>query len=260
MTLARSDQFALRVQRGLAFTNAIWFAPLMAGMLRYLGRYQHQDLKRFRRKLHEIIAQNPERPVIICANHLTMIDSLLITWFLHSIPSYLRHFHWFPWNVPEISNFGRNLLTRLMCYLGKCIYVERTGSVQSRRKTFEKMRFLLDAGETLCVFPEGGRSRTGRIALDSSVYGVGELIDEFPDATILALYLRGEKQDSYSFFPKRGERFYADVEQLQLSTAFKGRRAHRDLTLQVMHALQSMEDRFYASRQRHSRPENASLS
>ena len=249
MALTRTDRLALQFQRTLAFTNAIWFAPLMAALLRFVGQFRHQDLDRFREKVRKIIEEDSHQPIIICANHLTMIDSLLITWFLHPIRDYLLCFRWFPWNVPELSNFGRSPLTRLMCYLGKCIYVERSGPTKSRKQTLEKMRYLLSAGETLCIFPEGGRSRSGRIAINSSVYGVGELVEQFPSATVLALYLRGKNQCSYSFFPKRGDIFYADVEKLSLASTHKGRRAHRDLTLQIMKSLQSMEDRFYASRQ-----------
>ncbi len=260
MALTRSERLALQFQRRLAFTNAVWFAPFMAALLHSLGRYKASNLAEFRQQLRTILRQNPNRPIIICANHLTMIDSLLITWFLHPIRDYLLNFQWFPWNVPELSNFGQNMLSRLMCYLGKCIYVERGGSLKSRRQTFAKMRYLLDSGETLCIFPEGGRSRSGRVDIQSSVYGVGELVSHFPEAIILGLYLRGEQQDCYSFFPKRGERFYVAIEQLHLASNYKGRRAHRDLTLQIMHALKAMEDRYYASRQRYRRSKNTSLS
>ena len=49
-------------------------------------------------------------PVLVCANHLTLIDSAVIAWALGSPWWYLRHFAALPWNVPERANFAASLL------------------------------------------------------------------------------------------------------------------------------------------------------
>ncbi len=192
--------------------------------------------------------QNPGRPVLLCANHLTMIDSMLITWLLFDFRTLIRHFNRFPWNVPEVKNFGNNVLLRLMCYLGKCVYVERSGSPDSRRLSWSKVQYLNTLGETICIFPEGGRSRLGRIDRDSAVYGVGQLVQDNPETLVVSVYLRGYKQDDYSFFPQYRERFYLDFRVCPCA-AEPGRRGQRSITLGIMDQLERMEGDYFAARQ-----------
>jgi 1-acyl-sn-glycerol-3-phosphate acyltransferase len=248
------QKLTLNLQRQLAFLNMFWFVPLFKLILTVGGRYQAHNLPQIRRKIAKLTAEADGRPILICANHLTMIDSLLIIWFLYDFKSYSRSFRLFPWNVPEVSNFGRNILLRFMCYLGKCIYVERFGSSENRKITLAKLDYVLARGESLCIFPEGGRSRTGRIEPDNAVYGVGHLIERHPQVQVWCLYLRGDHQQSYSFFPKRGDMFHLDVTPLEPKTTATGRRAQKELTLQVVKQLQVMEANYWHDRQRHHRP------
>lgn len=253
LLISPRHKFFLQLQRALAYVNMIWFVPLFMLLLHGLGRYHCVNLRQLRQKARKLASIHPNRPILICSNHLTMIDSLLIIWFLNDFPSYIRSFQLFPWNVPELQNFGKNFLLRLMCYLGKCVYVERSGSLETKRQTLAKLDFLIERGESLCIFPEGGRSRSGRIDRNSAVYGVGQLIQAHPELKVWCLYLRGEGQDSYSFLPKRGERFYADLVEIRPETSYSGRRAARDLTMQVIDQLAKMEEAYFHDRQRHRR-------
>ncbi|MFW7380557.1 MAG: lysophospholipid acyltransferase family protein [Oligoflexus sp.] len=251
--LTRKHTVSLKIQRTLAYFNMIWFVPLFMLILSWLGRYRCCNLQEIRDAVRKLEQENLQRPILICANHLTMIDSLLIIWFLYDFPTYLKTFRRFPWNVPELQNFGKNPLLRLMCYLGKCIYVERSGSLETKKLTLSKLAYLLDEGESLCIFPEGGRSRTGRINRDGAVYGVGQLIQTHPQIKVWCLYMRGLGQEQYSFFPKRGESFHLSLEMIEPQTTHTGRRADRDLTMQVMDQLVKMEDAFWHDRQRYRR-------
>ena len=109
-----------------------------------------------------------------------------------------------------------------MCYLGKCVYVERQGNASSKALTINKLSYLLDLGQTVCIFPEGGRSRTGSIDRDGATYGIGQLIDENPDAIVCCLYLRGLQQDTFSNFPQIGDEFHIDLETIVPKSAHKG--------------------------------------
>lgn len=231
--------------------NLIWFGPFFIFLLRYVGGYRCTELDEIREKMKDVFRLHPGRPVLICANHLTMIDSMLITWLLFDFRTLLLHFNRFPWNVPELKNFGGNLLLRLMCYLGKCVYVERSGSAEAKRLSWAKVLYLNSLGETICVFPEGGRSRLGRINREEAVYGVGQLIQENPETIVVSVYLRGYHQDRYSFFPKRGDRFYIDfrVWTASSSEVLPGRRGQKTITLSIMDQLALMEEDYFAARQ-----------
>ncbi len=146
-----------------------------------------------------------------------------------------------------MQNFGVNPLSRLMCYLGKCVFVERHGSVESRKLSWSKVTWLNHQGDYICVFPEGGRTRIGRIDRDAAVYGVGQLLQDNPDTLVICAFLRGMGQQNFSFFPRRGEQFFLDVEHCDAKVQ-PGRRGQREITLQMFDCLESMEKKYFAAR------------
>src|SRR6266851_1725254 len=73
-------------------------------------------------------------PLLVCANHLTMIDSALIAWALGSPAS------------------------RLLIYLMKCVPVTRGGDRGEVAGVLGRLVYLRDRREAVLVFPEGGRS------------------------------------------------------------------------------------------------------
>ena len=72
------------------------------------------------------------RPLLVCANHLTMVDSALIAWALGSPLWYLRHFAAVPWNTPERRNFASSPVQRALVWLMKCVPIERGGDRAAR--------------------------------------------------------------------------------------------------------------------------------
>ncbi|HYX39771.1 MAG TPA: 1-acyl-sn-glycerol-3-phosphate acyltransferase [Oligoflexus sp.] len=248
MELAARHRISLRVQKFWGYINLIWFGPLFLFLLRFVGGYQCLNREAVRAKLEGILRAHPGRPVLLCANHMTMIDSMLITRFLFPFPSLFSHFERFPWNIPELQNFGANPFTRLMCYLGKCVYVERSGSVESRKLSWSKVTWLNQEGDFICVFPEGGRTRIGRVDRDAAVYGVGQLLQDNPKTLVICVYLRGVGQENFSFFPRYGEQFFIDVEACDCKVA-PGRRGQKDITMQMFDSLENMEKKYFAARQ-----------
>ncbi len=113
------------------------------------------------------------------------------------------------------------------CYLLKCVPISRGGDRNAVKSTLEKIAYLLQRGETFLLFPEGTRSRGGRIDLENFQYGVGRLFSKAPDCRVMCVYLRGDGQDTYSNFPKYKETFTVKSEICHPVTGLKGLRAQR---------------------------------
>ena len=226
---------------------ATWaFIRLRGWRFRDLGRTREACWRHFRRH---------EGPWIVCANHLTLIDSVLLTYAMLPLHRYLFGYRWLAWNLPERTNFNRNILLSALTYLAKCIPVQRGGDRDEMKKQLEKCNALLEHGQILMIFPEGGRSRTGRVDRESFSYGAGRFLAQFPDCKVLCLYLRGDGQDTYSDFPASGERFSVDVDVIEPRRAESGGlKAQREYALQIVSRLCQMEDQYFARRQRHREP------
>jgi hypothetical protein len=107
------------------------------------------DARRLYRELHE----NRDAPLLLCANHLTLIDSALIAWMLGSPLSYIPRFHALPWNVPESSNFASTLRQRVLSYVYKCIPIERGGDRSAVAGTLARFTEALRHGDVGLIFP-----------------------------------------------------------------------------------------------------------
>ena len=135
--------------------------PLYFLFLRCRG-YRLRDLDATRRHWAELRRRHPG-PWLICGNHLTLIDSMLLTYGLMSLSSHFKEFRALPWNLPERANFQKQLWKGLLCYLAKCIPVSRGGDREEMQTTLGKCNWVLQNNRVLMIFPEGGRSRAGRI-------------------------------------------------------------------------------------------------
>lgn len=249
--MTRREKIIFQLQHIMGYLAAPLLAPLYFLFLRVMG-YRLRDLSKTRDACRRLFREH-KGPWIICANHLTMIDSLLLIYAMASLPGHLIHYRRLPWNLPERDNFQLNPALSLMCYLAKCVPVNRGGDREEMKKVLEKCGYLLANGHSLMIFPEGGRSRTGRVDRENYTYGVGRFISAFPESRVLCLYLRGERQESYGNMPKWGERFYVAVEPLAVERgASAGLRENRALAGQVIETLARMEDDYFAlCRQRH---------
>lgn len=215
--------------------------------MKFYYRYRIRDLDTIRRKYREIIRNN-NKPLLICANHLTLIDSLLVCWALAAPSWYLFNFSALPWHVPERKNFAKTWYSHLITYLLKCVHIVRGGARREVGQVLRRLIYLLSKKQIVMMFPDGGRSRSGRIKTDYPAHGVGRIIGALPDCRVLCVYLRGDKQKSWSNFPVRKDSFYVNLSVIEPRSNKSGIRKSRELAIQVASQLAEMEQQYFANR------------
>lgn len=243
--LTFTDKLALKTQRMLGWITFPSWGTFYYFVIRFVGRYRLMELRTIRKRYQQMV-KRANRPVAICANHLTKMDSALITRSLASIWSYMRSFRLFSSNLPERARYANNLFLRLNCYLGSCIPVDRGGNRYSVKKSLNKLIYLLRQGETAAIFPEGKRSRDGIVDESDFSYGVGRLISSVKNCNILCIYMRGRGQKTYSSVPRWGEELYFEMKTIKPKSVYQGLRATRDLAKQVITQLKHMEQHYFA--------------
>lgn len=237
-------RFRLHIQNNLAW---LCFPVLYFGVflwLKFWG-YRIKNQKKIRQQFRQL---PKHQPLLICANHLTYVDSLIIAFALGNFFDYWRHFSRFPWNLPKKLNVKTCWYYPLVCYLGKCIGL--SPEPQEARKTMQSVNYLLSKQQSFLIFPEGTRSDSGRVNTEHYTYGIGDLLQTVPDALILAIYCRGEHQKTKSKLPKKGECFDVLLKHCQIETKLQGRRASKDLASQIIEALSQLEADYFANANR----------
>lgn len=228
------------MQLAIARATAALWVPLTVAVMRVGFGWRLVGAAEARRRYRA--AWNGGRtPTLVCANHLTLVDSAIIAWALGSPWWFLRHFASLPWNVPERRNFAASMVQRVLVYLMKCVPVTRGSDRKEVAAVLDRLVHLMARGETVLMFPEGGRSRTGRIDVESQTYGVGRLVTELPGCKVLCVYLRGERQTTYGDLPARGERFHVRVETIEPRTARSGFRGSVEVSRQILGKLVDLE-------------------
>ncbi|OPY13532.1 MAG: 2-acyl-glycerophospho-ethanolamine acyltransferase [Syntrophus sp. PtaB.Bin001] len=241
----------LLLQYNLGRIAVFILGPLIYLAIRIAG-YRVRDIRQIRNKCHELFKIH-EGPWIICANHLTMIDSAILAYAIAPVHRFIFNYKILPWNVPERANFQRNIFLTVLCYLTKCIPISRGGDRREVRSTLDQCLQVLRDKQNVLIFPEGGRSRIGRVDTDNFSYGIGQLIDSCKECKVLCIYLRGDRQHAYSNLPRWGEKFSVLLDVIEPApTELTGRRAHRHYAAQSIQKLAMMEEIYFAPRrQRH---------
>jgi hypothetical protein len=171
-----------------------------------------------------------------------MIDSALVAWALGGPLFFLRDFSALPWNLPERRHFAAHWWNRAAVWLLKCLPIERGGARREQGATLARVAWLLGQGEAVLVFPEGARSRSGKVERDAATYGPGRLLAAAPGARVLCVYLRGERQAAMSDLPARGQRFRVAWAEVEPKSEQTGLRRALDLTQQVLATLALLEE------------------
>jgi 1-acyl-sn-glycerol-3-phosphate acyltransferase len=242
------DRLSLLVQREVGrLLGPIWI-PAGFAVLRWGYGWRIADASAARREYRRLRRES-SAPLLVCANHLTMVDSFLIAVALASPWRFVARFAALPWNMPERDNFSRTWWLRVATYVMKCIPVERGGDRQEIGRTFERFRYVLSRGEVGVIFPEGGRSRSGRVDTDASTYGAGRVVKALPGCRVLCVYLRGEAQTGFSGSPARGERFRVGFASLEPKSEHGGMRGSVEITQQILARLAGLETEWFDARQ-----------
>lgn len=244
-----SEILSLRIQKFLGLLVLLPLAGIVIFILVVVRKYRVENITEIRREYHRLCGNKV--PLLLCANHLTMIDSMIIHWALSGTFWYACHYNRFAWNLPAVENFGSSVLRRVTTYLSKCILIDRRGEKQHFERIFRHVHWLLNKNETCMIFPEGTRSRSGKIEVENAMYGTGQIILDTPGCQVLCIYLRGHNQPGFSEVPPKGARFNIQLSLLEPHSNQTGRRAQRDLTLQVMHELKKMEERYFSAAKGH---------
>jgi 1-acyl-sn-glycerol-3-phosphate acyltransferase len=243
----KKSRVFIQVQNILGRIAILIIAPLYFFIAKILF-YRVQNLKEIRRQCVSEFARH-KGSWIVCANHLTMIDSFILGYATFSLRQHITGYKKLPWNLPERSNFQSNIFLAVFCYLAKCIPIDRGGSREKIKNTLDKCVYLMRSGHNIMIFPEGGRSRTGRINKESFSYGVGRFVKDVEDCKVMCIYMRGNKQDKYSAIPAWGEKFSVQIEVFSPERiAGSGLRVQREYAKQIIDRLAQMEEKYFALR------------
>jgi hypothetical protein len=210
--------------------------------------YRVRDLKKIRRRCAAEFAQH-KGGWIICSNHLTMIDSFILSYAIFSLGQHIISYKKLPWNLPERNNYKDNIILTILCYLTKCIPIHRGGSREKMKIILDKCIYLLRRGDNIMIFPEGRRSRTGRVNKEDFSYGVGRFVKNVENCKVMCMYLRGDKQAGYSIIPAWGEKFSVQME-VFTPEPVEGSdlKVQREYATQIIDRLAQMEEKYFALR------------
>ena len=234
-------------QREMGRLAAVFWVIPIAFILRVLMGYRIKDVAQVRARYRALLKES-DHPLLICPNHLTMMDSAVVAWALGGSWWYLFHYSRMPWNLPEYNNYSSQLPTRLGAWLIKCIPVIRGGRREDVSRVIKRVQHLLSRGETALIFPEAGRSRSGRVEADAVAHAVGRILTSVPGCQPLCVYLRGDRQQTWSTVPARGDSFYINFEVGELHSDHSGMRRSRDFSRQIVDRLVGMEEEYFAGR------------
>ena len=241
------DRAALLLQREVGRLLAPLWVPVVVGVMRFGMGWRIEGKREARERFRKLRRGSPGG-LLVCANHLTMVDSFVIAWALAPAWWYVLHYASVAWNTPERENFARTWPMRALVYLMKCIPVRRGGDRREVGRVLARFTWLVSRGEVGMMFPEGGRSRTSRVDTQATTYGVGRIVRAVPGTRVLCVYLRGDGQDRWSDLPARGERFRVRVDELEPKSDHGGLRGSLEVSRQILAKLGDMEREHFDAR------------
>lgn len=232
------SRLSLRCQSFVSRLFAPFWLLLVTLLMRVVMGWRIRDLVKLRSEYKDLRGSGP---VMICGNHLTMADSAIIAYALASPAWFLWRWFALPWNVPEWENFASNRISRVFAWLTKCVPIRRGGPTELVSDSLNRLTWLLQNGQTVLIFPEAGRSRTGRISLETPAHGVGRILTRVPETRVLCVYARGDQQHTWGNLPCRGEQFAVSMREVFPRSERGGLRGSVDMTNQILQTLVEME-------------------
>jgi 1-acyl-sn-glycerol-3-phosphate acyltransferase len=238
--LPDAERRALHRQRAVSRALSPLWIPVFTGLMAWFFRWRVADAGELR-ATYRALREGSRAPLLICANHLTMLDSFVLGWALGGWRWYLTHFSSLPWNTPERVHFASNWWKRALTYLLKCVPITRGSDRKEVALVLAKVQHLLSLGEVVMLFPEGARSRSGRVELESAAYGVGRIVAAVPGCRVLCVYLRGDGQEGMTDAPRHGEVFRGRTALLEPKSDQGGLRGSLEISRQIVAKLVELE-------------------
>lgn len=238
----RKKIFWVHIQRWIGLLAMVPFCGLLILMIKWYFKFKienHAELRKLYRQL-----TRDRTPLMICANHLTYIDSILMIYAFANHWRYTFNYRLLSWNLPALE-YSKVFFFRLVGLTAKCIFIDRGGSPTHHREILDVVRYWLERGEPVTIFPEGKRSRIGRFDDRKLAYGIGKIISHMKECRVLCVYMRGDRQDEYSNFPKKGSRFRLSTELLHLRPQGNPRENVSIITRQIADQIKKMEEEYF---------------
>ncbi len=247
----------LRVQSTICRIALLPVCGAVAAAFKYIGGYRIENMAEIRREFKRIWAEKErdDVPMVICANHLTFIDSALMIWALASNFWYAFNYKAFMWNVPAGDFFKKKLSYHVILYLTKCIFIDRKGSSAHKNEILNLCRHLMAKGNVVLIFPEGQRSRSGVFDTEKLRFGVGKIVTSFDRARVLCIHLRSNNQKGYSNFPPKNSRFTMRMRVIEpdMRRDLHKKQASIAVVKDIGAAIKQMEDEFFTEKIRKDR-------
>ncbi len=256
--MLRQVPWRIRQQRLICLLFCIPFCGLIAILLKRLGRYRIEDMDKIRTEAQRLLSK--PGPVVVCGNHLTFIDSIILIWAFADNFWYVRNYKRFSWNLPAGDVFSKKLIFRVVAYLGKCIFVYRDGTHRHKGEIVALAKTLVAQEEVFTIFPEGRRSRSGRFEIERLTAGAGKIIAEVPGCRVICVYLRGDQQSNCSEYPPKGSRFHIELREITPKFTPGDRGAPAEVTRQIGETIGAMEAAFFRNNPAKPAPSNPPVS
>lgn len=147
-------------------------------------------------KFNNFKALPTDKPLIVIANHQSMWDIPPLIWkFRQHHPKFIAKKE-LTKGIPSISY---NLK------YGGSVNIDRKNPEESVRKITEFAKYIKEKNYAICVFPEGTRSKDGKVK-PFKIGGVAALLKEIPDALVVPVAINGTGKidNTGSFFMNLG--------------------------------------------------------
>lgn len=234
----------INLQKVVGLATLIPFCYGIIFIFKFIMKYKIENKVAIRKQFQEIIKE--KKPLIICANHLTFIDSCLVIWALAPNYWYQFNYKYFSWNLPAGDFFRKKRRYRIIAFLSKCIFIHRDASSSHHNEILNICKELLLKGEIVTIFPEGKRSRSGVFDTSKLTYGVGKIIQSVPECRVLCVYVRGDKQESFSNYPLKNSNFYMELKCITPKTNLEGRDGCGQIVNQIAQTIKAQEDKYFS--------------
>jgi 1-acyl-sn-glycerol-3-phosphate acyltransferase len=246
----RAMRRRIRIQKVVGWLVFVPFGWPLILFMRYGLGYRVESLASCRRIYDEALAEG--KPLLVCSNHLTYIDPVILIYAFSHHLRYVFRYRALCWNLAA-SEYSGNAFFALIGICFKVLFIHRKGDLKGG-KAHNEMIYqiaseLLGNRETLNLFPEGRRSRSGRFDDSKLAYGVGKIAARLNEVNVLCCYLRADGQEGHSGFPKRGARFRLTMERVAFRPADQSRETVESITRTVAQTIQKLESQRLAGAQ-----------